>query len=103
MDALDHDDGVVDQHASAERQPGESDDVEAEAVETHQEKCRKERHRHGRRHDQRRTCRAQEDGEHDDGESDAESGCALDFGKRVLDQRRLVGDQRHVDVGQVAR
>ena len=71
---LDDDDGVVHQHADAERQSAEGDDVQAVVGEVHAEQRGEDGDRHRRGDDQRGAGRAQEEREHQHREHDAGGG-----------------------------
>ena len=101
MDALDDDDRIVHQHAGAERQTGQGDDVEGVVPQAHREEGDEEGDGHRGRDDHGWTERAQEQGQHDDGQGDADQGGVLEVGHRVLDQGGVVVDHRHLDSRQV--
>ena len=101
MDALDDDDRVVHQHAGAEGQPGQGDDVERVVPEAHREQGDEEGHGHRGSDDDGRTEGAQEQDQHDDRERDADQRGVLQVGHRVLDQGGVVVHHRHLDPGQV--
>ena len=101
MDALDNDDRVVHEHAGAEGQSGQGDDVQGVVPESHREQGDEEGDGYGGSDDDGRAEGPQKQDEHDDRERDADQRGVLQVGHRVLDQGGVVVHHRHLDPGQV--
>ena len=92
-DGLENDDGRVDQHPDAQREPSEGHDVEADAEEVERGEGDQDRDRDRNRDDRGRPDVSQEQKEHDDREQTAEDGRVADLVDAVLDEDRPIGDQ----------
>ena len=98
---LHHHDGVVHQHAGAERQAAEGDDVQAVLGEVHGEQRREDRYRHRRGDDQRGPRRTQEQRQHQHGKHHPGARGELQIIQGVGDELRVVRDLTHLDARQI--
>ena len=103
VDALDHDDGIVDEHAGAQRQPTQRDDVQALIGEPHQKQRREDRNRDGGRDDECGAGGTKEDGEHGHRQQYPQARGVLQIGERVDHQRGVVGHLGELHARQVVR
>ena len=94
VDALEHHDRTVDQHADSKRDAGQGDDVQGEAVEVHQSDRRQHRDRDGGGDDQGRSYVAEEEEEHQDRQRGAEHRPHLDVVHGLPDEGGAVHEDR---------
>ena len=71
IDVLQHNDGVVHEHADGQRNAAQRKDVHREAREVHEDKRAQHRERDGERHDERGLHRLEEQGEDHNGQARA--------------------------------
>ena len=101
VDALEHHDRAVDQHADSERDAGQRDHVQGESVEVHQGDRGEDRDRDRGADDQGRPQVAEEEHQHEHRQRGAEQGSQLDVVHRLPDELGAVHQDR--DLGAARR
>ena len=98
VDILDDNDGVVNQHADAERQTGQGDHVQRDIGEIHQHDGKQNAHRDAEGNDRRRTHIAQEQKQDDNGEQAAQKQILQDTADNHLNIIALIHQRRDVKI-----